>query len=85
MVVEAAPFDSNDEWSFIRIAHLNRAMNHDFLNDAAEVKNSFRGKDAPKDCIMVGVFAACPVDQAGMVATFHNLSITQGSSFVHDA
>jgi regulation of enolase protein 1 (concanavalin A-like superfamily) len=84
LVVEAAPLDS-DKWSFIRIAHLHRDATHDFLNAAPEVKSSFQGENAPSDSIMVGIFAACPVDQAGMTVTFHDLSISEGSVFVHDA
>jgi uncharacterized protein len=84
VVVEAAPLDS-EEWAFIRIAHLNKDMNHDHLNDAPEVKNAFRGEAAPADSVMVGMFGACPVDQAGMVVKFHDFSITEGSTFVHDA
>lgn len=84
LVVEAAPLDSK-EWDFIRIAHLNRNMNHNMLNDAPEVKDAYRGPDAPADSIMIGIFGACPVDQAGMVVEFHDLSITKGSAFVHDA
>jgi regulation of enolase protein 1 (concanavalin A-like superfamily) len=83
-VVEAAPIDSNDEWSFVRIAHLNRNMNHDLLNDHSTVQNAYRGESAPQDCLMVGVFSACPMDQAGTLATFHDLSIKKGSTFVHD-
>jgi regulation of enolase protein 1 (concanavalin A-like superfamily) len=84
IVVEAAPLDK-DQWDFICIAHLNKEMNHDMMNDALEVKNAFQGEGAAGDSIMVGVFAACPVDQNGMVATFHDFSITEGSAFVHDA
>ena len=84
LVVEAAPLGS-DEWNFIRIAHLNRDMKHDLLNDHPTVKNAYQGKDAAADSVMVGIFGACPVDQAGMEVTFHELSITEGSSFVHDA
>jgi regulation of enolase protein 1 (concanavalin A-like superfamily) len=84
LVVEAAPLGS-DEWTFIRIAHLNRGMKHDLFDNDPQVKQSFRGEIARDDSIMVGIFGACPVDQAGMVVTFHNFSIVQGSSFVHDA
>lgn len=84
MVVEAALLDS-DEWAFIRIAHLNRDMKHDLLNDDPTIKNAFQGDDAPEDSIMVGIFGACPVDQAGMEVVFHDLLITEGSSFVHVA
>ncbi|CAJ1950544.1 unnamed protein product [Cylindrotheca closterium] len=83
-VVEAAPRDT-DEWSFIRIAHLSRNSNDGSLNDNKEVKNSFHGESAQPGTLMVGVFAACPVDQKGMVATFDSISITKGSAFVHDA
>lgn len=91
IVVEAAPKDDSsgkndqNDWAFIRIAHLNRNMNHDFLNEVADVKDAFQGRSPPDDSIMVGIFGACPVDQAGMVVTFDRLSITQGSTFVHDA
>jgi regulation of enolase protein 1 (concanavalin A-like superfamily) len=85
-VVEAAPIDGDGEaWSFVRIAHMNKNMNHALLNDHPTVENAFQGEAAPPDCLMAGVFAACPVDQSGMVATFHNLSIVKGSTFVHNA
>lgn len=84
LVVEASPCDSND-WTFIRIAHLHKDMNHDMLNDATNVRNAFQGIGAKDGAIMVGIFGACPVDQNGMVVKFHDLSIIQGSSFVHDA
>jgi regulation of enolase protein 1 (concanavalin A-like superfamily) len=82
-VVEAAPLDS-EEWAFIRIAHLNKNMKHDLLNDHESVQAAYRGGSPPDNSIMVGVFGACPVDQAGMVVTFHDLSIVQGSTFVHE-
>jgi regulation of enolase protein 1 (concanavalin A-like superfamily) len=84
IVVEAAPLGS-EEWAFIRIAHLNKDMRHDLLNDDPTVKKAFQGDDAPKDSIMVGIFGACPVDQNGMVVAFQDFSITEGSAFVHDA
>lgn len=83
-VVEAAPIDTED-WAFIRIAHLNVNHNHDHLNDDPIARAAYEGEASPSGSLMVGVFAACPVDQAGMVATFDQLSITQGSAFVHDA
>lgn len=83
-VVEAAPIGT-DEWSFIRIAHMNTDFNHDLLNDDPVTKGADEGTSAPPGTLMVGVFAACPVEQAGMVATFDHLSILQGSDFVHDA
>jgi regulation of enolase protein 1 (concanavalin A-like superfamily) len=84
VVVESAPI-GGEEWSFIRIAHLNKDMNHNLLNDTSEVKNAYQGEDAPNDSIMCGLFGACPVDQEGMVVKFYDFSITQGSTFVHDA
>ncbi|KAG7368994.1 DUF1349 domain containing protein [Nitzschia inconspicua] len=84
LVVEAAPLDS-DQWAFIRIAHLNKEMNHDLLNDTPEVKEAYQGMGAPDGSIMVGIFAACPVDQKGTVVKFHDLSVTKGSAFVHNA
>lgn len=83
-VVEAAPRDSN-EWSFIRIAHMSVSSNDISLNDDKVVKSSYHGESAPAGTLMVGVFAACPVDQKGMVATFDSISITKGSAFVHGA
>lgn len=83
-VVEAAPIGTED-WTFIRIAHMNVDFNHDFINDDPIVQAAYEGASAPTGKLMVGVFAACPVDQAGMVATFDELSISQGSAFVHDA
>ena len=83
-VVEAAPLGS-DEYSFVRIAHLNKDMSHDLLNDDPVVQKAFKGRSAPPDTYMVGVFAASPVDQKGMVATFHSLSIVKGSTFVHES
>jgi regulation of enolase protein 1 (concanavalin A-like superfamily) len=102
IVVEAAPplpkssvsNDTNDDddenqisWNFVRIAHLNRNMKHDMLNDEQVVKDAFQGPSIPQDStmMMVGIFGACPVDQAGMVVTFDHLSIRQGTTFVHDA
>ena len=82
-VVEAAPLDS-EEWAFIRIAHMNRNMKHNLLNDHETVETAYQGEDPPDDSMWVGVFGACPVDQVGMVVTFHDLSIVQGSTFVHD-
>jgi len=83
-VVEAAPIGTED-WAFIRIAHMNVDYNHDLLNDHPKVQTAYEGKSAPEGTLMVGIFAACPVDQLGMIATFDDLSITQGSTFVHDA
>lgn len=84
-VVEAAPIDGEEQsWSFLRIAHMHRGMNHDLMNDDAAVTGAFQGESAPPGCLMVGVFSACPMDQTGTVATFHNLSIVKGSAFVHD-
>ena len=83
-VVEAAPFGS-EKWSFFRIAHMHENMRHDMLDNHPAIKGSYKGESAPPDCLMVGVFAACPIDQAGTVATFDSLSIVQGSNFVHGA
>ena len=83
-VVEAAPRGS-DEWSFIRIAHMSVNSNDKSMNDNKVVKNSYHGEKAPPGTLMVGIFAACPVDQLGMIATFDDISITKGSAFVHDA
>lgn len=82
-VVEAAPLGS-DEWAFIRIAHMNRNMKHDLLNDDPSVQAAYQGESPPEDSLMVGIFGACPVDQAGTVVTFHDFSIVKGSTFVHD-
>jgi regulation of enolase protein 1 (concanavalin A-like superfamily) len=95
-VVEASPYNDEDEddkakiqlppqWSLLRVCHLNRKMNHNFLNDHPTVQNAYKGIPAPPDSIMAGVFAACPEDQSGQVATFYGLSIVKGSSFQHDA
>jgi hypothetical protein len=59
-------------------------MDHHLLNDHPTVENAYQGEAAPPDCLMAGVFAACPANQSGMVATFHNLLIVKGSTFVHD-
>lgn len=80
----------NEPWSFIRIAHLNRNMNHDFLNDDPATINALQGPNPSTNAsspprMMVGVFGACPVDQTGMFVIFDNLSIQQGSTFVHEA
>lgn len=83
-VVEAAPVGT-DDWAFIRITHMNLDFNHNFLNSDPAVRNAFKGDKAPPGTFMVGVFAASPVDQAGMVATFNDLSITKGSEFAHNA
>ena len=83
--MEAAPRDSNSEWSFVWIAHMSVSSNDSSLNDDKVVKSIYHGETAPAGTLMVGVFAACPVDQKGMVATFDNISITKGSAFVHDA
>ena len=83
-VIEAAPIGTN-EWTFIRIAHMNIHFNHDLLNDHPTTQAAEEGLSAPPGTIFLGVFAACPIDQAGMVATFDHLSIRQGSDFVHDA
>lgn len=82
-VVEAAPFNS-DDWAFIRIAHINRNMKHDLLNNHETVQSAYQGEDPPDNSMWVGVFGACPIDQKGTVVTFHDLSIVQGSTFVHD-
>jgi hypothetical protein len=84
IVVEAAPIGS-DQWSFIRIGHLNQGMNHDLFHDTPDVLNAFQGIAAPTDTILCGLFGACPVDQEGMVVKFYDFSIRQGSTFVHDA
>ena len=83
-VVEASPVEA-EEWAFIRIAHMNVDFHHDLLNGAPEVQAAYEGASAPPGTYMVGVFAASPVDQAGMVATFEDFSIRAGSEFVHDA
>jgi regulation of enolase protein 1 (concanavalin A-like superfamily) len=96
-VVEAAPIQEEDpdnnsnigtkkEWSLVRICHMNKDMNHDFLNDHLTVLNAYRGESAPSNTIMAGVFAACPIDQNGTcVVRFHDITIVEGSSFVHTA
>ena len=84
VVVESAPIGS-EEWTFIRVAHLNKDMNHNLLNDASEVQTAYQGEGAPNDSIMCGLFGACPIDQEGMFVKFYDFSITQGSTFVHDA
>jgi regulation of enolase protein 1 (concanavalin A-like superfamily) len=84
VVVEAAPIGTN-EWSFIRIAHIHSDFNHDLLNDDPTTQTAHEGLSAPPGTLMVGIFAACPIAQTGMVATFEQLSITQGSEFVHNA
>jgi uncharacterized protein len=84
-VVEAAPTLDSDDWAFVRIAHMNRNMRHDLLNDTEPVRAAYRGESPPDGTMMVGIFGACPVDQAGMVIKFHDLSIVQGSTFVHDS
>ena len=84
-VVEAAPRNSN-EWSMIRICHMNPTMNSATLNDHEAVQNAYQGIGAPSNSIMVGIFAACPIDQDGSCVTkFHDISITPGSTFVHTA
>lgn len=92
IVVEAAaPIvgDTTDKWSFIRIAHLNKNMNHDMLNDTMEVQNAVvkqQQQQQDSNSIMCGLFGACPVDQQGTTTIkFYDFSITQGSTFVHDA
>mmetsp|Transcript_23194 Transcript_23194/g.64715 ORF Transcript_23194/g.64715 Transcript_23194/m.64715 type:complete len:300 (-) Transcript_23194:489-1388(-) len=95
-VVEAAsyPADAKDDkvidwdsldWTMMRICHMNKDMNHALLNEHPTVQNAFEGPAAPDGCIMAGLFAACPEDQKGTVATFDGLSITQGTSFEHNA
>jgi len=83
-VVEAAPVEAND-WTFIRIAHMNINYNHDLLNDHPTTQTAVEGLSAPNGTMLVGVFAACPIDQLGRVATFDHISIQQGSEFVHTA
>lgn len=40
----------------------------------------------PRNCILVGLFSACPVIQTGdTIAKFSMFSVSQGSSFVHTA
>jgi regulation of enolase protein 1 (concanavalin A-like superfamily) len=88
-VVEACPLrDDEDEytkhdWSFVRIAHLNKHMNHNLLNDHPTVKSAYKGDSAPPGCVMAGVFAACPEDQKGSNVMFHDFSIVKGSTFQH--
>jgi regulation of enolase protein 1 (concanavalin A-like superfamily) len=98
-VVEAAPLQENDpaeksnigakqekEWSLVRICHMNKDMSHDFLNGHPTVQSAYRGESAPPNTVMAGVFAACPIDQNGScVVRFHDISIVEGSSFVHTA
>ena len=50
-------------------------MNKNMRHEHPTVRDAYRGENARPDCLMVGVFAACPVDQAEMVAIFHSLSI----------
>lgn len=83
-VIEAAPKDST-EWSFVRIAHMSLNFNDKTLDDDKVVKASYHGERAPAGTLMVGVFAASPVDQNGMVATFDSISINKGSTFIHEA
>ena len=93
-VVEAAPLNLDDggatnstsDWSLVRICHMNPNMNHTLLNNHETVRNAYQGISAPSNSIMVGVFAACPIDQDGSCVTkFHDISVTPGSSFVHTA
>lgn len=89
-VVEACPLledekeSTKKDWSFIRIAHLNKRMNHNLLNDHPTVKSAYKGDSAPPGCVMAGVFAACPEDQKGSNVMFHDFSIVKGSTF-HEA
>jgi len=54
---------------------MNVDFDHDLLNDDPAVKAAFDGESAALETLMVGVFAVTPVAQAGMVATFDELSI----------
>jgi regulation of enolase protein 1 (concanavalin A-like superfamily) len=88
-VVEACPLRDDEQgesttkkdWSFVRIAHLNKDMNHNLLNDHPTVKSAYKGDKAPPGCVMAGVFAACPEDQKGSNVMFHDFSIVKGSTF----
>jgi regulation of enolase protein 1 (concanavalin A-like superfamily) len=90
-VVEACPLREDEEkstkndWSFVRIAHLHKQMNHNLLNDHPTLKSAYKGEAAPPGCVMAGVFAACPEDQKGSNVIFHDFSIVKGSTFQHEA
>ena len=86
IVVEAWE-ESTSSWTFIRICHLstNMKMEPDPLADHETVTKAWAGKAAPNGHLYVGVFAACPEDQTGMTATFHDLSVVLGSTFKHHA
>lgn len=83
-VIEAAPIGT-DDWSFIRIAHMNADFSHPILDGNPITQTAFEGPNAPPGTLMLGIFAACPVDQAGMVATFDHLRFQLGTDFEHDA
>lgn len=87
-VVEACPYvedqaEKDKKWTFVRICHLHRDLKQDLLNDAPEVKDAYQGIAAHPECVLAGVFAACPVDQQSSNVIFHEISIRKGSSFVH--
>lgn len=55
-------------WEFVRIS---------YLGGLSDLNYEFEGK------IQVGVFACCPVEQAGASATFSDFSIQKGTLFHH--
>lgn len=83
-VVEASPFDGND-FSFIRIAHLD--LGHGQTNDRFKNadETAFQGPSPPHGSLWAGVFGCCPEDNQGCMITFHDLKISRGTSFEHTA
>ena len=86
IVVEAYD-ETEDEWNFIRICHLNKdtKCDPDPLQDHPNVTKAWAGKAAPAGHVYIGVFACCPEDQTGTTVTFHDLTVVAGSNFNHNA
>lgn len=71
--MEAADTKTPEEppkWQFVRISYLG-------FESPSELDHEIPGK------VQIGVFACCPIEQAGAQATFTNFSITQGTKFHH--
>lgn len=85
VVVEAKQHGGQkSEWQFIRIAHLNTGIVYPG-DPIKPTKGAFKGPTPPRGKLWAGVFSACPVDQQGTFADFHDLQVMAGSSFDHNA
>jgi len=69
---ETTKNDDEEEWEFVRIAHLHKPESSSSSTDS-------------ESRFMAGVFSCCPQDQKGGHADFTAFQIEQGSQFGHSA